>query len=159
MPMLKNNPFFLVRLMCKRRGAVTGKPGLSLISQQCKNYTWSFRPLVACFFSGKVWAKLHECNQAFVGISVLLIFPNVLNLVHKICMSQMHLDIFKTQRKWIPHQWNPFINVLTFSKDYHKVASSNLSPLESDSGFFRLLMKGIFDLYVLWAFDKKLISN
>ena len=41
---------------------------------------------------------------------------------------------------------------------YHKVASSNTSRLEAHTGFFRLLIKGIFDPYVLWPFDKKLIS-
>ena len=45
-------------------------------------------------------------------------------------------------------QWN----------SYCKVASSNTSRLEAHAGFFRLLMKGIFDPYVLWPFDKKLIS-
>ena len=29
--------------------------------------------------------------------------------------------------------------------NYHKVASSNKSRLEAHAGFFRLLMKGIFD--------------
>ena len=32
---------------------------------------------------------------------------------------------------------------------YRKVASSNMSRLEAHAGFFRLLMKGIFDPYVL----------
>ena len=32
---------------------------------------------------------------------------------------------------------------------FHKVASSNTSRLEAHAGFFRLLMKGIFDPYVL----------
>ena len=32
---------------------------------------------------------------------------------------------------------------------YRKVASSNTSRLEAHAGFFRLLMKGIFDPYVL----------
>ena len=36
---------------------------------------------------------------------------------------------------------------------YRKVASSNMSHFEADAGFFRLLMKGIFD-----TFDKKLVS-
>ena len=31
---------------------------------------------------------------------------------------------------------------------YSKVASSNTSCLEAHTGFFKLLMKGIFDLYV-----------
>ena len=33
--------------------------------------------------------------------------------------------------------------------NYHKGASSNTSRLEAHAGFFRLLMKGIFDPYVL----------
>ena len=32
---------------------------------------------------------------------------------------------------------------------YHKVTSSNTSRLEAHTGFFKLLMKGIFDPYVL----------
>ena len=32
------------------------------------------------------------------------------------------------------------------------------SRLEAHAGFFRLLMKGIFNSYILWPFDKKLIS-
>ena len=40
---------------------------------------------------------------------------------------------------------------------YRKVASSNTSRLEAHAGFFRLLMMGIFDPYVQWIFDKKLI--
>ena len=44
------------------------------------------------------------------------------------------------------------IKDLNFSLDiqtYRKVASSNMSRLEAHAGFFRLLMKGIFDPYVL----------
>ena len=37
---------------------------------------------------------------------------------------------------------------------YLKVTSSNTSRLEAHAGFFRLLMKGIFDPYVMWPFDK-----
>ena len=33
--------------------------------------------------------------------------------------------------------------------NYHTVASYNTSRLEAHAGFFRLLMKGIFDPYVL----------
>ena len=39
------------------------------------------------------------------------------------------------------------------------VMSSNTSCLEAHLGFFRLLMKGIIDLYVLWPFEKKLNSK
>ena len=43
------------------------------------------------------------------------------------------------------------------SNNYRKVASSNTSCLEAHAGFFRLLMKGIFDPYALLPFDTKLI--
>ena len=50
------------------------------------------------------------------------------------------------------------IRVSTFSNNteftYRKVASSNMSRLEAHVGFFSLLMKRIFDPYVLWSFDK-----
>ena len=37
----------------------------------------------------------------------------------------------------------------TQKSDYWKVASSNTSHLKAHAGFFRLLMKGILDPYVL----------
>ena len=37
--------------------------------------------------------------------------------------------------------------------NYCKVTSSNTSRLEAHAGFFRLLLKRIFDPYVLWPFD------
>ena len=40
---------------------------------------------------------------------------------------------------------------------YRKVASSNISHLEAHAGFFRLLMKEIFNPYVKGPFDKMLI--
>ena len=49
-------------------------------------------------------------------------------------------------------------NVGTKLCKYRNVASSNTSLLEAHAGFFRLLMKGIFVVYVLWPFDKKLIT-
>ena len=42
---------------------------------------------------------------------------------------------------------------------YHKVVSSNMSRLEAHAGFFRLLMKGIFDAYVLLPFGKSWFPN
>ena len=41
---------------------------------------------------------------------------------------------------------------------YRKIASTHKSRLEAHADFFRLLMKGIVNPYVLWPFDKKLIS-
>ena len=43
----------------------------------------------------------------------------------------------------------PCILYVTEKRTYRKVASSNTSHLEAHAGFFRLLMKGIFDPYVL----------
>ena len=42
--------------------------------------------------------------------------------------------------------------------NYRKVLSANTSRLEAHPGFFRLVMEGIFYPYLLWPFDKKLIS-
>ena len=49
----------------------------------------------------------------------------------------------------------PLLNRYT----YRKVASSNTSPLEPNAYFFRLLMKGIFDPYVWWPFDKEIYNK
>ena len=43
--------------------------------------------------------------------------------------------------------------------DYRKVASSNTSRLEAHSGFFTLLMKGIFDLYTLYNVILRIARN
>ena len=44
---------------------------------------------------------------------------------------------------------NGKFNIKTFFSIYRKVVSSNTSLLEAHTGFFRLLMKGIFDTYIL----------
>ena len=55
-------------------------------------------------------------------------------------------------KKWVKNVESAEIS------NYRKVTSFNTSCLEAHAGFLRLLMKGIFDPYVLWPFDKKLIS-
>ena len=47
--------------------------------------------------------------------------------------------------------------ILTTLDNYRIVASSSPSRIEAHAGLFRMLMKGIFDPYVLRPFDKKLI--
>ena len=54
---------------------------------------------------------------------------------------------------WIPVWYTNKINIIDFTI-YRKVASSNTSHLEAHAGFFRLLIEGIFDPYLLWRFDK-----
>jgi len=41
---------------------------------------------------------------------------------------------------------------------YRIVASTSPSRIEAHAGLFKLLMNKIFDPYLLWPFDKKLIS-
>ena len=43
-----------------------------------------------------------------------------------------------------------------YNKTKQKVASSYTSRLEAHAGIYRFLMKGIFNAYVIWPFDKKL---
>ena len=55
------------------------------------------------------------------------------------------------------HQYlerSPYFN----SNSYRNVASSDTSCLEAHAGFFKLLMNGTFDPYILLPFEKKLIS-
>ena len=64
-------------------------------------------------------------------------------------------DIFKHNRQ---ASWLVLYCSIGFIKFiYRKVVSSNTSCLDTHAGYFRLLMKGIFDLYVLSPFDKMLI--
>ena len=48
-------------------------------------------------------------------------------------------------------------NVKGTNSYYREIASSNTSCLEAHVGIYILLMKGIFDAYLLWPFDKKFI--
>ena len=52
-----------------------------------------------------------------------------------------------------------FQNFQSLVFGYRKIASSNTSCLEAHAELFRLLIKGIFDPYVLEPFDKMLISK
>ena len=83
----------------------------------------------------KTWYK--------VGPKVFWDFPKVRS------MLQSHLP-FHYQTTIIVY----FAVVVTYSK----FASSNTSCLEAHACFFRLLMKGIFDPYLLRPFGQKLIS-
>ena len=61
--------------------------------------------------------------------------------IRKACLFQNYFII----ANWIAHEGLAFL----FNKAYYcKVRSSNMSRLEAHAGFFRMLMKGIFDHYV-----------
>ena len=83
-----------------------------------------------------MWQNLPFCH----------IFEAFLAFLEKLNFTQMFVISKKMGRK--EHKFS----------EYRKAASSNTSCLETHTGFFRLLMKRIFDPYELWPFDKKLIS-
>ena len=67
----------------------------------------------------------------------------------------MWIDIVAGRQKLSIILQNKMLQKLRFQNLYRKFASSNTYHLEAYAGFFRLLMKGIFDPYV--PFAKKLI--
>ena len=54
---------------------------------------------------------------------------------------------------------NWIISIPGQNPDYHKVTSSNTPSLGAQVDFFRLIMEGILDTFVLWPLDKNLISK
>ena len=96
-----------------------------------------------------------------LDINLLLqIQLHVLNLSH---WGYLHVYVFFLQVRQIQYflcltNWIEIWKILE-EFQYRKVTSSNTSRLEAPAGFFRLLMKEILDPYVLWPFDKKLISS
>ena len=58
--------------------------------------------------------------------------------------------------------WNTHNYCLEYCTDYRKVVSVNRSWLEAHFRIYKLFMKGKFDFYSLWPFNKKvdfLVSN
>ena len=100
-------------------------------------------------------------SRLFINWVFLLIFEHYLQL--------QFIGIFwENQKNWkistnvISHNLVTFKKILEISNfygllEYCIVASASLFRFEAHTGLFRLLMKGIFDPYVLWPFDKKLI--
>ena len=66
--------------------------------------------------------------------------------------------IFKCVKLLTKWQFLPILIKILLLLVYRKFTSSNTSRLEAHAGFFRLLMKWIFNPYVPWLFDKKLLS-
>ena len=64
--------------------------------------------------------------------------PNYLKMITRGILSP---TLFSLKLIW-------FLGLHRYYFSYRKVASSNTSCLEAHVGFFRLLMKGIFDSYV-----------
>ena len=76
--------------------------------------------------------------------------------------TALALHIEKTRCMIVARMFNCTISIYWLFHQifftYLYVENNVKSHLKAHAGFFRLFMKGIFDPYVLWPFDKKLIS-
>ena len=96
----------------------------------------------------------------FLGVELYAVVDGNFALIWLISACSFH------SKNTVISQWTSFrnqlVNIIVVRGElcggYRKVASSNTSRLEAHVSSFRLLMKGIFGPYVLWPFDKKLIS-
>ena len=68
-----------------------------------------------------------------------------------LCKSPITHVVLKARRQKCKESYS------IHESNYRIVASTSPSRIEAHAGLFRLLMKGIFDPYVLWPFDKELI--
>ena len=91
------------------------------------------------------WSKICSSYYFFIYISLAYTFE-----VSGLTLSLMYIYCDLLRKAWFRSQLETCV--------YRKVGSSNTFHLEAHAGFLRLLMKEIFDPYVLWPFDKKLIS-
>ena len=115
--------------------------------------------LSRCFFQ-----KLNERIQLYyydtTGWLVFVHFLEEIKDTKKTFQNQVTFISSARQMTWHDRQasWLVLYCSIRFTKlIYHKVVSSNTSHLEAHAGIYGLLMKGIFDAYVLWPFGKKLI--
>ena len=73
---------------------------------------------------------------------------------------KFHMNLFKRALKlnfFLDKFFAHLVFDVIFNFQYCKLASSNTSCLEAYAGFFRLLMKGIFDGYVLYLLAKNIL--
>ena len=131
--MIKNGAKCILNTQTCCRGFVLSNEAFNNKSCFCL-MTFTGTMSLVFIFNWAKWQKLHQ--ELFLSLVVLPASYNGLKLF---------LEEALTHNLW-------------YTLEYCKVASSNTSCLEEHAGFFRLLMKGIFDPYVLWPFHKKLIS-
>ena len=73
------------------------------------------------------------------------------------------LPLFLPDLKKYIHAYNKIFDTKLEKKSHENtgksriVASTSPSRFEARAGLFRWLMKGIFDPYLLWSFEKKVI--
>ena len=80
---------------------------------------------------------------------------------HKVKAKVIYKNIINRTLKSLNNKTKAYFqsNLHSDCTNYRKVASSNTSHLEAHAGFFRLLMKGIFDPYMYCDhLTQKLIS-
>ena len=122
------------------------------------------------------WEKILACSQDVK--TFLKSHYNFYDFTRKFPMSDYFWEFGTPPNPILSNFWCPILTVTPDRKPvnltsvhtgqrciliqtdstYRKVASSNTSHLKAHDDFFRLIMKEIFDLFVLWPFDIKLIS-
>ena len=105
-------------------------------------FSWSFA-------RGDLFFKCFSFSKNLKKIATIVL------ILGKKSMPQILEMITKGKFSFILDMWT----ITRLKTIYRKLPNSNTSRLETHAGFFRLLMKGIFDPYVLWPFEKNLISK
>ena len=110
----------------------------------------------------KPWIEAREIRYRRIGNERRIPFafwPDSQECLHRTrLIVSPNFSLFYSCQVWQQDQGGVFILVCTYvllcfstvlyiGSIYRKVASSNTSRLEAHAGFFRLLMKGIFDPY------------
>ena len=96
------------------------------------------------------------CPSGWIGLS------NKRLRIASICQLFGYLEIIWINWTFSKRTKSSNLERLVFLTTYRKIASSNTSQLEAHSGFFRLLMKGIFDPDLLtksWFTNAQLYST
>ena len=109
--------------------------------------------------------KLSKCNSTLLIYSIMTYYTDCNNdensrrclQKEKIQLSQIRQHPFDRKCDLSCGRCGAGGSWISYS-NHRKVASCKTSCLEAHADSFRLLMKGIFNPYVLWPFNKKLIS-
>ena len=142
-----------------------------LLKYSTSSYIWLqiqilnvFDSLVNCMVASLNYWQL-KCDKSLQNILVgspaaifiatfrwlqILFCPSFLSSIKLWCLINARVHWFA------PHN-SAYVRLAWWVLLYRIVASTSPSRIEAHAGFFRSLMKGIFDPYVLWPFDKKLI--
>ena len=151
--------FYLTwNIFCNLRRQTQAKPiyrlADSLVSSPLSNFNWICPIQMSKSFLDQ---KMFTFSNGYLLLFYLLKYRIKVIEVRVVVRGGWgvkNLDVFSYSERLLLT-----LKITCSRRIYCKVASSNMSRLEAHAGFFRLLMKGIFNPYFLWPFHKKLISN